>query len=256
MNSGIPIFKDLAKRIRGNTYYFSADITKAYYQLPASEEYCYSRAFYVPGKGALMFNKRTPLGDASATGVFALAMDVFHSGIDREFDIVNYFDDFAAGTSDLDHLVRLVTAFVARSIETNATFKLSGLRIGDSFTHFAGLRCDEDGVHAPRIQIDKINALDLPNDIASLRSYMGLVNYLDNFLPPEPVLPLRDAVSPYLKKNAVMYLLTCRLTKMPAHGSMFTKRIVIGLSRKSEHRLYTHSFVQWTRRLWRKSCLQ
>ena len=109
MNSGIPIFKDLAKRIRGNTYYFSADITKAYYQLPASEEYCYSRAFYVPGKGALMFNKRTPLGDASAPGVFALAMDVFHSGIDPKFGIVNYFDDFAAGTSDLDHLVQLVT---------------------------------------------------------------------------------------------------------------------------------------------------
>ena len=85
VNSGIPIFKDLAKRISGYNYYFSADMTKAYYQLPASEEYCYSRAFYVPG--ALMFDKRTPLGDASAPGV-ALAMDVFHSGIDREFGIV------------------------------------------------------------------------------------------------------------------------------------------------------------------------
>ena len=56
VKSGIPIFKDLAKRISGNAYYFSADMTKAYYQLPASEEHCYGRAFYVPGKGALMFN--------------------------------------------------------------------------------------------------------------------------------------------------------------------------------------------------------
>ena len=109
----------------------------------------------------------------------------------------NYFDDIAVATSDLQQIPKLLNELVNRAIKVGATFKLSSLQIGGQATYFAGLKCDENGVHAPSLQLAKLANLEIPNTEKGLRSYMGVLNYLDKFFPPKLVLSLKECVPPF-----------------------------------------------------------
>ena len=176
------------------------DLMKAYFQQPCSRAHSEARSFYAPGMGVFRFNDRIGLGDASAPGAFSIAMDNFLGPI-RPAGYVNYFDDVSVGTVNAEDLPNLQKILVDRSIEVGATFKLSSLQIGNSFTHSAGLRCDNSGIHAPALQLGKLASLEIPSSKTELRSYMGVLNYLDKFLPPNVVLDLKECVSPFLKKD-------------------------------------------------------
>ena len=202
MKSAIPLPLEGAKSLcsNGNRYFMAFDLMKAYFQQPCSRAHSEARSFYAPGMGVFRFNDRIGLGDASAPGAFSIAMDNFLGPI-RPAGYVNYFDDVSVGTVNAEDLPNLLKILVDRSIEVGATFKLSSLRIGNSYTHFAGLRCDNSGIHAPALQLGKLASLEIPSSKTELRSYMGVLNYLDKFLPPNVVLALKECVSPFLKKD-------------------------------------------------------
>ena len=172
MPSAIPITTEVALQLAGYSFYLSFDLKKAYFQTKVSKQHCISRAFHWPGHGTYRFNDCLPLGDNNGPTAFTLVADAMFSPLRKSTStssgLHNYFDDAQMGTNDVHELVRLLEAFGYRMSKVNATFKLDSLRIGFSYSFFAGFRVDGKGLHAPT---DPLHAYLIRSLLQQKRSY-------------------------------------------------------------------------------------
>ena len=149
-----------------------------YLQLPldtASKQYVTINTH----RGLFQYN-RLPFGVASAPAIFQRHMEVLLQGLDG---VSVYLDDILVAGRTLDeHLSRL--AEVLKRLED------SGMRLNKqkclflcSSIEYLGHVVDEVGIHPTEEKVKAIKEAPAPTNVTQLRSFLGLINYYNKFLP-------------------------------------------------------------------------
>jgi len=174
----IPKIEDLFARLAGGKAFTKLDMSQAYQQLVLEEE---SRKFVVINthRGLFRFN-RLPFGVSSAPAIFQRVMESILNGISG---VVVYLDDILiTGPTEEAHLATLEE--VLRRLEE------AGLRLRrDKCVFLApsvvylGHVIDSQGLHPTKEKVRAVQEAPRPENVAELKSYLGLLTYYSKFLP-------------------------------------------------------------------------
>ena len=165
------------------------DANSGFHQIVLKPENAGLTTFITPF-GRYMF-KRLPFGISLAPEYFQKRMDIELSGIEgvkcRMDDILVIVRDQA------EHDLRLKQV-LDRLVERKLTLNLEKCLFSQTRLQYLGQIIDSEGVRKDPSKVKAIIDMAEPQDIASLRHFLGLVNHLTKFCPnvAEKTKPIRD----------------------------------------------------------------
>lgn len=162
----------------GGKYFSKLDIQNAYLQLPldsASKQYLTINTH----RGLFQYN-RLPFGVASAPAIFQRHMEVLLQGLDG---VSVYLDDIlVAGRTFDEHLHRL-SEVLERLQKAGMHLNKQKCFFLRSSVEYLGHVVDEEGIHPTEENVRAIKEAPAPTNVTQLRSFLGLINYYNKFLP-------------------------------------------------------------------------
>ncbi|XP_063408205.1 uncharacterized protein K02A2.6-like [Mytilus trossulus] len=177
-NYPIPKTDDLYATLSGGQAFSKLDLSQAYQQIVLDEE---SRKYVTINthNGLYQYN-RLPFGVSSAPGIFQRTMENLLQGIPRV--VVRVDDIIITGSSKSEHLNNLET--VLRKIQE------SGMRLNKDKCVFLApevvylsQRIDQYGIYPVENKFKAITEAPEPKNVTELKSYLGMLNYYNRFLP-------------------------------------------------------------------------
>ena len=91
-------------------------------------------------------------------------------------------DIIVTGKSDEAHLENL-EAVLKRLAEKNLRINVQKCRFFLERIEYCGHEIDKDGLHKTNAKIEAVQNTPRPQDVSSVRGFLGLVNYYHRFLP-------------------------------------------------------------------------
>ena len=91
-------------------------------------------------------------------------------------------DIIVTGKSDAEHLENL-EAVPRRLAEKDLRINANKCRFFMELVEYCGNEIDHDGLHKTKAKIEAVQEAQHPQDVSSLRGFLGLVNYYHRFLP-------------------------------------------------------------------------
>lgn len=185
----IPTADEIIHKLRGSSVFSKLDAQSGFWQIPLDPETAKLTTFITPFGRYYM--KRLPFGISSAPEIFQRTMTEVLDGIEG---VICYFDDIllhTKTTAEHDKLLKIV----------QDRLKVAGLKLNEekceykkSEVSFLGHIVSSEGVRPDPSKIEAIRKLEEPTDVAQLRSFLGMVNYLGRYLPhlSERLKPLND----------------------------------------------------------------
>ena len=174
----IPQIQDLLRQLSGAKMFSTLDLRKAYWQIRLSEGSREITSFKAAGK-VYQF-KKLPFGLASAQEANQRVMGIICEGM---AGVLNYFDDVVVYGSTPEEQWRNLRAMFD-------TLRASGLRLnakkcvmGVSELKFLGHVISADGVRPDLEKVKAILEAPVPEDQAQLRSFLGSITYLTEYVP-------------------------------------------------------------------------
>ena len=185
----IPRIQDLLRQLNSAKLFSTLDLRKAYWQVRLSEKSREITSFMAAGK-VYQF-KRLPFGLASAPEAYQRVMCIVCEGL---AGVLNYFDDVVVyGSTPEEHwknLRAMLDTLRAYGLRLNAkkcVIGVSELKFLGHIISAAGVRPDPEKVRA-------IVEAPVPQDQAQLRSFLGSITYLMQYIPhlATVIAPLRS----------------------------------------------------------------
>ena len=198
----------ISEKKQGEVYFFTMDLTYAYGQLPLSEETSVHCNFSsVGGRSTGTYRFRTEFyGLTSMPAEFQRVMDSFLN----EFPQANAFiDDILVTTKGTEvEQISLVEKILRKLNRENISLKLPKSEFAKRECEWLGHRITETGVTPLKRKTSPIDALKAPKTVTQLKSFMGSIHSLHNYLPAiaEMSAPLRPLLS---KKNEYNWTAEC-----------------------------------------------
>ena len=185
----IPRIQDLLRQLSGARMFSTLDLRKAYWQVRLAEESRDITSYVAAGK-VYQF-KRLPFGLASAPEVYQMVMSIVCEGLSG---VLSYFDDVVVyGSTPEEHWQNL------RAVMDK--LQVSGLRLNAdkcaldmSELKFLGHIISVEGIKPDADKVKAIADAPVPRDQAELRSFLGSITYLTQFVPnlATVITPLRQ----------------------------------------------------------------
>ena len=174
----IPTVDEIVHQLRGSSVFFKLDAASGFWQIPLDPETAKLTTFITPfGR---YFIKRLPFGISSAPEIFQRTMNELLRGIDG---VICYFDDILCHTSTMEEHELLLGRVFKRLKEFGLQLNPEKCEYRKSEITFLGHIISKDGVRADDSKIAAIVNMTEPTDVAELRRYLGMVNYLSRYLP-------------------------------------------------------------------------
>lgn len=174
----LPRTQDIFARLAGCKHFSKIDLREAYNQIELDVE---SRELTVinTSKG-LYRHKRLPFGISSSSAIFQRYMEMVTQGM---IGVMPFQDDVLLGAKTEDeHLCQIDQ--VLSIMETN------GLKLRKEKCHFfvseiefLGHRLNAKGLHPLNDKMEAIMLAPEPENVETLRSFLGMINYYGRFLP-------------------------------------------------------------------------
>ena len=173
----IPKIEDLFARLAGGKSFSKLDMSQAYQQLVLDEE---SREYVVINthRGPFRYN-RLPFGVSSAPGIFQRVMESVLRGIPG---VVVYLDDILITSPTDDEHIATLAVVMARLEEAGLRLNREKCVFLAPSVIYLGHRIDAEGLHPIREKVQAIQEAPQPNNVAELKSYLGLLTYYSKFL--------------------------------------------------------------------------
>ena len=175
----IPLPEELLFKLRGGYGFTKIDLADAYNQIRLGPESRKKLALSTH-QGVLLQNV-LPFGISSAPGYFQKTMDDLTSDLPG---VAVYLDDIlVSGSSAEDHIHNL-QHLLERLQEKGLRCRLEKCKFAQSSVEYLGHILSRGGIRKG----SKVNAvLDMPapEDVKSLRSFLGSVHFYSKFLPPD-----------------------------------------------------------------------
>ena len=189
----LPRVDDSLDLLANTAYFSSLDLASGYWQVGMAPDSQQKTAF-CSHSGHYEFTVM-PFGLCNAPATFQRLMETVLAGIARERCIVYLDNILVIGRTFEEHLRNLREVF--------ERLKQFGLRLKPSKCHLAkrqvtylGYNVSVGGISADSSKVDAVKRFPTPNDVSSLRSFLGLASYYRRFIPgfskvAEPLFALR-----------------------------------------------------------------
>lgn len=154
------------------------DVTSGFYQIKLAEKSTWLTTFNTPF-GRYKF-ERLPFGIVSAPEVFQRTMAQMFEDIEG---CEVFVDDLLVwGKSEQEHNERLKNV-MERAAEIDLKFNKEKCKINQKKVKYVGHTFGSDGLKPSADRVQAILDMPLPQDRKSLQRFMGMVNYLNKFIP-------------------------------------------------------------------------
>ena len=154
------------------------DVTSGFYQIKLAEKSTWLTTFNTPF-GRYKF-ERLPFGIVSAPEVFQRTMAQMFEDIEG---CEVFVDDLLVwGKSEQEHNERLKNV-MERAAEIDLKFNKEKCKINQKEVKYVGHTFGSDGLKPSADRVQAILDMPLPQDRKSLQRFMGMVNYLNKFIP-------------------------------------------------------------------------
>ena len=174
----LPRVEDIFVKMAGGQRFSKIDLKNAYLQMEVEET---SKQYLKINthKGLFRYN-RLPFGIKTAPSIWQRAMEQTLQGIPNVEVMLD--DIIVTGKSDAAHLENL-EAVLKRLAEKNLRINVQKCRFFMERIEYCGHEIDKDGLHKTNAKIEAVQNAPRPQDVSSVREFLGLVNYYHRFLP-------------------------------------------------------------------------
>ena len=174
----LPRTEELFAALSGRQKFTKLDLSHAYQQLPLDE---HSKKLVTVNthKGLYRYN-RLPFGVASAPAIFQRTMDSILQGLDN---VVCFIDDILiTGCDDSTHLWTLEKV-LQRLHSHGVVVKKEKCVFMSESVEYLGHILNSQGMQPTPNKIEAIINAPNPRNVHELRSFLGLMNYYNKFIP-------------------------------------------------------------------------
>ena len=175
--------------LNGAKFFTIVNAKKGYWHVPLDEESSYLTTFSTPF-GRYRF-KRLPFGLVVSQDVFQKQLDATFEGLDGVTGIAD--DTFVYGSSEVEH-DRNLTKLMERAQQKGVVFNKDKVQFKCKEASFFGHAWTPQGIKPDNKKVSAILDMKPPEDVKSLQSFLGLVDYLTRYSGRLATLsaPLRD----------------------------------------------------------------
>ena len=174
----LPRIEDIFANLAGGKHFSKLDLRQAYHQLEVTEE---SKKYLTINthKGLFQYN-RLVFGITSSPAICQRAIDQVLQGVPGNQCILD--DMLISGKTDEEHLENLESVLKGLQDAGLKANKEKCVFFKDR-VQFCGHEIDKEGLHKTQEKIEAVVNAPRPENVSQLRSFLGLVNYYNRFLP-------------------------------------------------------------------------
>ena len=174
----LPKPDDLFATLAGGKVFTKLDLSQAYLQLRLDEKS--SDYVTINTHQGLYRCNRLPFGVASAPALFQKLMDTVLQGIPG---VTCYIDDILISSPDEAGHIKTLDTVLERLEKHGFRLKLVKCQFLMPSVDYLGHLIDASGIRALPGKIEAIQSAPPPQNVAQLRSFLGLLNYYGKFIP-------------------------------------------------------------------------
>ncbi|XP_055585385.1 uncharacterized protein K02A2.6-like [Uranotaenia lowii] len=174
----LPVIDTFLNKLKGSKFYSRLDITSAYHHVELHPD---SRSIttFMTGKGLMRF-KRLMFGINAAPEIFQRIMTEMLRGIEG---VIIYIDDIVVfGRTREEHDARLEEVLRVLK-DNNALLNKEKCVIGVQEMEILGFKVSTTGISPSEEKVSAIKNFRLPSSKEEVRSFLGLVNFVGQFIP-------------------------------------------------------------------------
>lgn len=192
----IPTLEDLTFKLAGSEFFTVLDLKDGFWQIELEDDSKDLCTFSTP-MGCYRF-ERVPMG-------LNIAPELFQKYNEQNFGDIEgvfiYIDDILIATKTEEEHSVVLKKVLDRAKELNIKFNPNKIQLKVKKVKYYGQVFSKDGVEPNKDRTKAITDMELPKSPKELQRYLGMINYMRNYLPnlSEITAPLRDL----LKKNVV-----------------------------------------------------
>ena len=174
----LPRIEDTFANLAGEKHFSKLDLRQAYHQMEVTEE---SKKYLTINthKGLFQYN-RLVFGVTSSPAIWQRAIDQVLQGIPGTQCVLD--DIIVSGKTDEEHLENLESMF-KRLHDAGLKANKEKCEFFRDRVQFCGHEIDREGLHKTQEKIEAVVSAPRPENASQLRSFLGLVNYYNRFLP-------------------------------------------------------------------------
>lgn len=167
---------EVITKINDAKFFTIVDARKGYWHVPLDEESSYLPTFNTPF-GRYRF-RRLPFGLIVSQDVFQKQLDTAFEGLNGVTGIAD--DTFVYGSSEEEH-DRNLTKLMERAQQKGVVFNKAKLQFKCKEVGFFGHTWTPQGIKPDNKKVSAIIDMKPPEDVKTLQSFLGLVNYLTRY---------------------------------------------------------------------------
>lgn len=174
----VPVFDHLRQKLANGTIYSKIDLKDAYLQFeiaPDSKKYLAISTH----KGYYQYN-RMPFGISTAPSIFQNFLDQLLGDIPN---VAVYFDDIALTGKSLNEHLQTLSTVLTRLKTAGLKVNLKKCNFLQKDIEYLGHTIDRNGIRPTKKKIDAITKASEPTNAKELRSFLGVINYYERFIP-------------------------------------------------------------------------
>lgn len=173
----MPTLDSILSELHGSEMFSTIDLSNAFSHVELAEESRYITNFF-SGDGFYRF-KRLPFGLCNAPDIFQSAMEKILAGVNG---VLIYLDDILVhGKSKAEHDEILKTV-LERLAQHGVRLNDSKCKFGRKSVTFLGFQISNTGYKVTEDRLSSISAFRIPKNVAEVRSFLGLMNFVDRFI--------------------------------------------------------------------------
>ena len=175
----LPRVDDLLEALNGSTIFSTLDLRQGYWQIRMHPDDREKTAFATPD-GLYEF-VRLPFGLSGAPATFDRALEIILSGL--QYDIcLCYFDDIIIPSRTITEHCQKLSLVLDRFRTHNLRVKASKCCFGAKTVRYLGHVVSAEGVHTDPAKIESVKRIVTPQNVAQVRSFLGLAGYYRKFI--------------------------------------------------------------------------
>ena len=174
----LPTLEDISAKLAGGKKFSTLDMSHAYQQLLLDESS--SQYVTINTHRGLFSYTRLPYGVSSAPAIFQRTIE---SILCDTPGVAVYMDDIIlTGANDVEHLETLDTV-LTKLEQAGLRLKRAKCTFLAEEVVYLGHRFTSEGIKPVEEKVKALMEARAPNDVTELKSYLGLLNYYNRFLP-------------------------------------------------------------------------